>query len=191
MTEKNLIINNRTLTYKGIFRVDELFKTINDTLAELNYQKQEKKTEETVFPSGKKTYVELRPFKVKTTYVTLMIKIKISLNNIIEVVKEVDGVKRTFQQGDVIIGFDAWSVTDYVARWGMKPSFFFIKSFINKYIYHFPLEGSFIGELKADTTHLVDQIKALFNLYKYQVMEGGAPVEEEKASKEELDRLPP
>ncbi len=189
MVEKNLVINNRTLTYKGIFRVDELFKTIKDTLDELNYQKQEKKTEETVFPSGRKTYVELRPFKVKTNYVTLMIKIKINLNKIIEVVKEVDEVKRTFQQGEVIIEFDAWSVTDYGARWGMKPLFFFIKSFINKYIYHFPLEGGFIGELKEDTTHLVEQIRAFFNLYKYQV--AGAPVEEEKASKEELEHFPP
>ena len=38
-----LVVNNRTLTYKGVFKVNELFKTIFDTLEELGYQKQEKK----------------------------------------------------------------------------------------------------------------------------------------------------
>ncbi len=172
MVEKNLVINNRTIVYKGIFRVDELFKTINKALEALGYQKQEKKTEEVVLPAGKRTYVELRPFKAKTNYVTLMIKIKITLDKIIEVVKEVDGVKRKFQQGEVVIGLDAWSVTDYGERWGMRPWFYFLKAFINKYIYHFPSEENFIGELRADTAFLTEQIKALLNLYKYQVKGG-------------------
>jgi len=179
MVEKNLIINNRTLTYKGIFRVNELLNSINSTLKEQGYQNLEKKTEETVFPSGKKTFIELRPFKIKTSYVTLMIKIKIYLNNIIEITKEVDNIKMIFQQGDVTIIFDAWSVTDYSKRWGMKPLFFFLKAVINKFIYHFPLEEGFIGELKSDTTLVYDQIKALLNLYKYQVSETTQPTPEE------------
>ena len=169
MVEKILVINHRTITHKGIFRVDELFNTINSALEKLGYQKQEKKSEETVFPSGKKTYVELRPFKIKTNYVTLMIKIKISLDKVIETTKEIDGVKKTFQEGDVNIVFDAWSVTDYAARWGMKPLFFFVKSVINKYIYHFPSEENFVGELKSDAGYLSDQLRALFGLYNFQV----------------------
>lgn len=171
MTEKNLVINNRTLTYKGIFRVDELLSTINSALEKLDYQKQEKKSEETVFPSGRRTYIELRPFKIKTNYVTLMIKIKICLDKIIETTKIVDDVKRTFQQGDVTIIFDAWSITDYGSRWGMKPLFFFLKSVVNKYIYHFPLEESFTGKLVSDTNYLSGQVRALFDLYKYQIKE--------------------
>lgn len=171
MVEKNLVINNRILTRQGIFKVNELFHTINSALEKLGYQKQEKKSEETVFPSGKKTYIELRPFKVKTNYVALMIKIKINLDKVIETTKVIDDVKKTFQQGDVTIIFDAWSITDYGARWGMKPLFFFLKSVINKYIYHFPLEESFTAELKSDTGYLSDQVRALFSLYKFQVKE--------------------
>lgn len=171
MAEKNLVINHRTISHKGIFRADELFNTINSALEKLGYQKQEKTTEETVFPSGKKTKVELRPFKIKTNYVTLMIKIKINLDNLIEVTKEVDNIKRTFQQGDVAIVFDAWSITDYQSRWGMKPLFYFLKSVVNKYFYRFPLEGSFTKELKSDTDYLSEQIKAFFGLYKFQVKE--------------------
>jgi len=170
MAEKNLVINNRTITHQGIFRVDELFNTINSVIEKLGYKKQEKKTEETVFPSGKRTYVELRPFKSKTNYVKLMIKIKVDLDKVIETTKEVDNVKRNFQQGNVNIVVDAWSVTDYESRWGMKPLFFFLKAIANKYVYHFPSEENFIDELKSDTNYLTDQIKALLKLYKYQVL---------------------
>lgn len=171
MVEKNLIINNRTLTHQGLFKVDELFNTINSNLERLGYQKQEKKSEETVFPSGKKTYVELRPFKVKTNYITLMIKIKVHLNNVTETTKVVDGVKTTFQQGEVIVIIDAWSITDYTSRWGMKPLFFFLKAVVNKYIYHLPFEESFTAELVSDTNYLSSQIKSLLSLYKLRVNE--------------------
>lgn len=185
MTEKNLIINNRTFTYKGIFRVNELLKTLDDTLTGLGYQKQEKKTEETVTPSGRHTHVELRPFKAKTNYVTLMLKIKISLDNITETVKEVDGLKKTFQQGDLTFIIDAWSLTDYASRWGMKPWFYFLKAFFNKFIYHLPLEEGFIGELKSDANYLTEQLKALLNLYRYQAAAGiTPPKEKEKKPKE-------
>lgn len=188
--EKNLIINNRTLTYQGLFRVNELFQTLNQALENLGYQKQEKKTEETVSPSGKQTLVELRPFKIKSSYLTLAFKIKINLKNITETVKEVDQVKRTFQQGEVIIVMDAWSLTDHESRWGMKPLFYFLKAFINKYIYHFPLEEGFIGELKADADYLTRQLKAFLSLYKYQVP-GTALPQEETSVKEESPLEPP
>ena len=54
--ERNLIINNRELAYKGIFRVAELFSTINRALEEKGYTKREKKTEEIVTESGRQTF---------------------------------------------------------------------------------------------------------------------------------------
>lgn len=189
MTEKNLIVNNRLITYKGLFRVHELFDTINQALEELGYQKQEKKTEERVAPSGRKTYIELRPFKVKTNYVTLMLKIKVSLDNVTEVTKEVDHVPKTFQQGEIDIALDAWSLTDYASRWGMKPWVFFLKAFISRYIYHFPLESSFINELKADAARLIEQIKALLSLYKYQVSSSEGSSKEDSLPSSEAEEL--
>jgi len=171
MTEKNLIINNRTITYKGVFLASELFNIINKTIKELGYQPQEKKTEEKVVPSGKTTFVELRPFKIKNNYVTLMLKVKINLNQVIEVTKEVDGLKKKFQQGEIIVIIDAWSLTDYASRWGMKPWVFFMKSFMHKYFRRLPMEEGFTGELKSDANQLTQQLKAFFSLYKYQVAE--------------------
>ncbi|HIG93754.1 MAG: hypothetical protein QT02_C0006G0028 [archaeon GW2011_AR9] len=163
--EKNLIINNRELKYKGIFLADELFSVINHALEERGYEKKEKKTEEMVTEEGRRTYVELRPYKEKSNYAALMIKIKITLDHVTDVVEKVQGVKRKFQQGDVEIIFDAWSLTDYEQRWGMKPWVYFTKGIINKFIYKFPLERGFIAELGGDTAYVYAHIKNLLQSY--------------------------
>lgn len=174
--EKNLIINNRELHYKGIFRADELFTIINKALLAKGYERREKKTEEIVAEGGKKTYIELRPFKEKANYATLMIKLKITLDNITDKVETVHGEKRKFQNGDVTIVFDAWSLSDYEARWNMKPYVFFLKAIINKFFYTFPMERGFTGELVRDTAYIYAQIRTLLNAY---VPKEGKKVREE------------
>ncbi len=163
--EKNLVVNNRELNYKGIFRADELFSVINRAIEDRAYEKREKKTEELVTDSGRQTYVELRPFKEMSDYVTLMIKIKISLNNVTETVEEFQDEKKKFQKGDVQLVFDAWSLTDYENRWGMKPWVFFMKGVINKLIYTFPLESGFTSDLVYDTAYIYAKVKKFLNLY--------------------------
>lgn len=174
--EKNLIIDNRELKYKGLFRVDDIFMAMNKALEEKGYQLREKKNEELVTESGKKAYFELRPFKVKTNYVTLMIKIKITLDKVTESVEELHGVKQLYQNGDIVIAFDAWSLTDYANRWGMKPWFYFMKGMINKFLYKFPMESGFIGELVGDTAYVYARVRTLLNSYKIET--GKFPSEE-------------
>ena len=111
--QKNLVVNNKQLVYKGIFKVDEIFSLVNKVVKEKGYSKNEKKSEETVTTSGKKLVLELRPSKIVTNYITLMIKIKISLENVQEVVEEIDDQKRKVDKGDILISFDSWSITDY------------------------------------------------------------------------------
>ena len=145
--ERELVINGREIKYKGIFRYDELFRLINDTLVNRGYDKQEKKSEELVTEKGRRTYVELRPYKIKSNYITLMIKIKIILDKVTETVKEYESGKKKFQQGDVNIIFDSWILSDYRNRWGSKPFIFFWKGIIRKLLYRWPLEDSFKNEL--------------------------------------------
>lgn len=186
--EKNLIINNRELKYRGIFRYDELFSVINQALEERGYQKREKKSEELVTEKGKKIYLELRPFKTKSSYITLMIKIKIALNYLTETTEKLEGRKRSFQQGDVLITFDAWTMTDYEQRWGMKPWVYFMKGMIHKFLYKFPLESGFTGELVGDTAYIYAKIKKLLNSYRPSAER--QPTEEEirKQMEEEIKR---
>lgn len=179
--EKFLLINNRQLKYKGIFRADELFSTVNRALEERGYTKREKKSEEIVTEAGKKTYLELRPYKELTRYLALMIKIKVNLDNVTETPEEVRGERRMFQQGDILIAFDAWLMTDYKNRWGMKPFFFFLKGMMNKYLYKTPIEANAFGELAGDTAYIYARIKKLLSSYR---KEPGAVVKEEEIVKQ-------
>lgn len=175
--EKNLVINGRELKYQGIFRAEELFSALNRALEERGYEKREKKTEETVTTAGRKIYLELRPYKEKSNYAALMLKIKITLDEVTETTQEFQGHKQKFQQGQVEIVFDAWSLTDYEARWGMKPWAYFLKGLINKFIYTWPLEAGFTGELIGDTAYVYARAKKL--LQSYQPEKARPPVEEE------------
>ncbi len=175
--EKELIINSRELKYKGIFHVEELFAAINRALEERGYTKREKKTEELVTETGKKTYLELRPYKIKADYLSLMLKLRITLDNVQEVFEKVDHAKVRFEQGDITIYFDAWVLTDWQQRWSMSPLTFFLKGFINKFLYVFPLEAGAKGELAGDTAYVYARVRKL--LAAYAPKEGKAVREED------------
>ena len=181
MIEKNLIINGREFNYKGIFRTDEIFSTINRALEEKDYQKREKKTEELVTESGRKVFVELRPFKEVSNYIHLMIKIKVYLENVTETTELIEEEKKHFQKGDVKIVFDSWILSDYENRWGMQPWTYFFKSFVNKFIYNLPTESGFKSELVQDTVFIYAKIKKLFHSYKGEV---GKTISEDLIKKE-------
>ncbi|HLC70571.1 MAG TPA: hypothetical protein VJI32_01100 [Candidatus Nanoarchaeia archaeon] len=175
--EKDLIINARELKYKGIFQPDTLFTTINKALKERGFTLREKKTEEQVTETGRKTYVELRPFKSKTNYLALILKIRINLDKVQEVVETVDDAKIRMHQGDITIYFDAWVLTNWNLRWNMSPLTFFLKGFINKFLYIFPLEEGAKGELVGDTAYVYAQVKKF--LMSYQPQEGKQVREED------------
>lgn len=186
MVEKLLVINHRQIKYKGIFRADELFSTINRALGERGYVKKEKKTEELVKEEGRKTYVELRPYKVVTNFATLMIKIMVNLDNIIETVEEIDGEKKKFQKGNMDIFFDSWVMTDYESRWGMKPLFYLLKAVIHKFIHAYRLEGSFPDIVTKDTAFVYGKIRKLLDSYRVEI---GKYVPEEEVMKKVAEEV--
>src|SRR3989338_1833167 len=104
--EKDLIINNRELKYSGIFRSSDLFSTINRALEERGYEKREKKTEEEVTEESRRTLIELRPYKIKTNYLILVIKIRVLVENLTDTTKVINNQTFTFLQGDMTIVFD-------------------------------------------------------------------------------------
>lgn len=165
MVENNLIINHKKIMYHGVFRTDELFSVLNRALQDKEYTRREKKSEELVTPSGRLLQLELRPFKIVSQYLTMMIKIHVTLDNVTETTKEIFGVTQKFQQGDLLIVFDAWSLSDYEGRWGTKPLTYFLKGVVHKYLYKFPMEEGFTHQLVSDTAYLYGKIKDLLQSY--------------------------
>ena len=179
--EKELVINNRELKYNGNFRVDDLFSALHKALEERGYLQREKRSEETVQEAGRNSYVELRPYKMKTNYLALMVKIKITLENITETVEKKNGSSKSLQHGEVSVAFDSWILTDYQYRWGMKPWAYFVKGWIHKYIYATPLEGNAKTELAADTAYFYGRVRKV--LHSYGGEEQALPSEEEVKQK--------
>ena len=109
MTEKNLIINNRVLKYiREYSALMNCFPPSTEAAGKRLYPAREK-SEELVTPLIMAHQLELRPYKISTNYITLMIKIRITLDNVTDAVRKGTEVKEKFQRGDVHITFDAWS----------------------------------------------------------------------------------
>lgn len=181
MVERNLIINGRELKYRGVFRVDELFGVVNRALEDKGYTKKEKRSEEIVTERGRRTFVELRPHKFFSEDVNLMIKLRITLDNVTETTERVEGIKKRFQQGDVLIIFDAWLITKYEMRWDKHPWLFFVRGLVNKYFYKLPAERKQMATLYEDTAYFFDQVLQLLSSYKIKL--GKKPVSDREVQK--------
>jgi hypothetical protein len=166
MAEKNLIINNRELEYSGIFSVDDLFTLINSCLEKKGYTKKEKKNEEVIGEEGKSVFLELRPYKHVKENVLLWIKIKIGMQNIVDVKHDFEGVERMLQKGDLKIIFDSWLWTDNESNWMERPYYSFMQAFIHKWIYRLPIDESHAVELSSDTAYIYGKIKRLLADYR-------------------------
>ncbi len=187
--EKNLIVNNRTLSYKGVFRPDELFHVVNTVLEHRHYEKREKRTEELVTDAGRRTHIELRPYKDFVHYARSQIVIRITMDNVTDTTEMVDGIKRKFSNGEVTVVLDGWLFTEYEHRWTMKPVIYFLKGMINKYVYTWPLEGSFAGTVAEDTGYLYGQLKKLLDSYPIEVGRKSATKNDEMSRvREEMER---
>ena len=166
MSEKRLVIDGLELHYEGLFDLNELLKAIDKFTAERGYAKAEKRRHETVTPSGKEFSMELRPFKVKTEYYTLLIKIRMNITGLKEVEVLEDSAKTKLNHGNISMIFDAWAVTDMKWRWGQKPIYYFFVILVDKFIYKFFSE-KYHGELIEDTYYIYDNIKSHLNLHRY------------------------
>ena len=186
--ERFLVVNNREIPHSGYFVAEELYRMLNAAFEERGYHKREKKSEETVTEEGITSFLELRPYKEMSHYVILMVKFKIHLKNVTNEVREIDGMKKLFQKGDVLVIIDAWYMTEFEGRWGQKPLIFFLKGIFNKLVYTFPTEAHFKGELVEDVAYFTAKIKRL--LRSYREPEAALPPEEDvmKAVEEDVRR---
>lgn len=184
--EKFLVINNREIKHEGYFVIDDVFHLLNQILTERHYQRREKKSEDRVTEDGHQVYVELRPWKEKTHYVTLKLTLKIRFTDVKNSVKEVEGVKKNVQEGQALVTMDAWYMTEWEFRWGMKPVMFFLKGVMNKLLYVFPQEAGYKNELVEDAAYVTTKLRQLFR--SYQAPREALPPEEDvrKAMEEEI-----
>lgn len=174
MAERQIIVDHMRLGYEGLFDVTQLYTMINEWFREKGYDKKEKKNLESVTPTGKYIELELEPWKKITDYAKFVIKLRILMKDIKEVEIMRDGIKAKINQGSITIVFDGYLETDYENRWEQKPTFFFLRTLFDKFVFK-PYTERFKARLIDEVNQLHTNVKAFLNLYRYSTESWTAP----------------
>ena len=166
MVEKKILVDDMRLQYTGLFEITELYRLFDQLIHERGYVKQEKKSDQFNSKAGRQIYLEIRPVKEFEQDFMSTIKVRIKMSDVRDVVKNVNGRKKEFNQGTIMMVFDGWTTTFYEFAWETKPMFVFLRMLIDKYIYKISF-GKYEGEIINDVHYIYDKIKAHLNLYKY------------------------
>ena len=166
MAETETIVEDRKITYEGLFSVADLYRLIDEYFAKLGYDKVEVKNVEVVKPEGKFIEIRLDPYKTMTDYVKYIVSIRIICSEVREVEVKQDNRKARLNSGKVQIVLNSYLLTDHEGRWQDKPIYYIIRALMNKYFFQ-PITGKYKGEISQHTDQLCSNIKAFLNLYKY------------------------
>ena len=167
MVEHKIVVDEVEVGYEGIFNLSEVYKIIEDWLADNNYDKEEVLNVEYLKPEGKYIELLLEPNKKVSDYVKNIIRIAFVAKNIKDVDIKEDGVKKKMQEGKLSLAFTAILETDYEGRWEQRPTFYFLKIIVDKYVYKFYTD-KFESIITKDINDLMTQVKSFLNLYKFK-----------------------
>jgi hypothetical protein len=190
MVEKKILVDELRLQYKGIFEVDELFRSFDTVLHERGYIKQEKKADHFNRKEGREIYQEIRPVKEFENDFLATMKVRIKMHNVKDKVVEVDGIKKKFVEGEINMIFDGWTTTFYEFAWETKPVFVFLRMFVDKYIYRVNF-GKYEGEIISDVHYVYDRIKAHLNLYIHKLEKNTDEEKSDESPNQEEEAVKP
>ncbi len=166
MAEMNLIVENVSVSYSGLFDIGEFYKVIDDWFKLKGYDKVIIKHKEYSTETGKNIEILMAPYKKVTDYIKNLVKIWIGINNLRTVEVKKDGKKVKVNKGDIIIIFDGYLETDYEHRWEQKPLFFFMRVLIDKFVNKSELD-KYGKELVKDINEFHNEIRSFLGLHKY------------------------
>lgn len=163
MVERRPVVDLEQVKYDGLFRMRDIFRLVNDWMADKGYNPIEKRAHESVTKQGKQYELEFEPYKKYTDYAKGVIRIHITAHDVKDVELTRDGKKMKYQKGSIIITFDSWLETDYEHRWEAQPVFFVLRTLFEKLV-AMPFLSGHIKGVRDDTLHLKEQLKAYLNL---------------------------
>lgn len=166
MSEKLIVVDKERLSYEGVFEMQGLIDVMKTWASNKGYFFLEKRHGEALKPEGKWVDLDLEPFKKFTDYAKSIIKVRVQLQDVRDVVVERDGKKMKVQEGKIQIGFDGILETDYEHRWETKPLFYVIRTIFEKYVFT-PFISGFERGVREDLMLLKNNIKSYLNLSKY------------------------
>jgi hypothetical protein len=167
MAEQEFVLDKERIEYEGIFSVAGLYRLIDEWLLDKGYYRKEPMHTESAKPEGKFVEIQLVPEREISDYAKSILRIRIQLSGIKDVVIEgTDGSKQRQNQGKVLVTLSGVLETDYEGKWEGKPMFLFIRTIYDKYLYK-PLTGGFQAIVRTDADHLKNAIAGFLNLHRY------------------------
>ncbi len=168
MAEIYFVVKKQTISYDGIFNMDELYHTIDKWFKDKGYDKNEVKNEEIVGEEGKQIFLLLEPWKKVTDYSKNVIRVDIKIANCKEVLVDIDGHEMKMNKGKVIVATEAFLMTDYEDRFDRHPIYYFTRTIFDKFFFRI-YTSKYQDELKEHTKELRMHIKAFLNLYRFKL----------------------
>ncbi|MBR9676709.1 hypothetical protein GOV04_01035 [Candidatus Woesearchaeota archaeon] len=165
MAEKTIVVDEKTVSFEGLFNLQDLFKVVNDWIYDKGYYGEEKKHEEIAEEHGKTINLKIEVPKPLTDYAKSVIEITFKAANITEEVIELDGHKTKLSKGSITLKLMASLITDYEDRWEGKPWMFLVRLFVDKFVYKF-YTAKYEHVIEKDFKELHDCVKSFLNLQK-------------------------
>lgn len=166
MAERTVVTKDERVGHEGIFDLKEVMRVLKKSCEEKELDLTEKKHIETSTEKGKTVKIEFGIGKALTDYAKEELTCSLSASNLKNKIIEIQGKKRTMQTGTIEAKFDAVLRTDYENRWEMKPSFYFLRSLFEQFVYPSYLSRQ-KKKIQEDINHLKNSLKTYFNLQRY------------------------
>lgn len=167
MPEKASVIVGRSISFEGVFSVSGICGLIDGFFDKRAYSRNVVASAETVKPVGK--FIKFVTVYKRTIndYARYEIEIALNFENItaVDVVK--GGAKVKLNKGQVSVGIDSWVITDYDKSWETKPTFYFLRTLMNKFFFK-SIHQQWEADTKRDVEDLCTEIGSYFNLQQYQ-----------------------
>lgn len=166
MSDLRIIVDHMQFDYKGLFDLNNLFKTVDAWLFERAYEKRTNKNFEENTPTGKFIEWEIASWFKATDYIRNIIKIRMLFYDLKKVEATRNKEKAKVTQGRVIMYFDGYIEFDYLHYWDRHPVLQFLRTMYDKFIFKAYTER-FEQRLTYDVHQIYDMIEQHFNVYRH------------------------
>lgn len=167
MTELYSPVVGEQLNYEGLFSMKEVIRIIDKYFRTKGFDKKIYFDEQ--YDDGRAKYIHLKTeyYKKTDSYVRLQTRLWIYANDLIDVEKDVDGVKIKTNYGKLAITFDAFLQTEYLSLFSdKKPVYFLFRVIYEQYLNRGRI-AYWEGVLRHVINELKTEIAGYLNLHKF------------------------
>ena len=168
MVEKKQVIYDLRTTYNGPFVVEDFYADVDNWIRENGFEKEPKKKMEHVTKNGKRIEWLIEAHRHLDDLHHSIVVLRAMLDNVKEITIKKDRKNIRVNNGDVYINIDGFIQSNiHGSFWQVKPTYYFIRALIDKYIYNF-WSDKWDGAVKSDCHELFKRVRAFFNVQKYK-----------------------